>query len=42
MDLLENAFPVPVNLGAPAIQGKDIYGRIADFSNRMVPARTRP
>lgn len=42
MDLLENAFPAPVNLNAPAVQGKNIQGKIPDFTNRQVPARTRP
>jgi NAD(P)-dependent dehydrogenase (short-subunit alcohol dehydrogenase family) len=42
MDLLEHAFPAPVNLGASAVQGKDLHGPVANFSNRMVPERTRP
>ncbi len=42
MDLLENVFPAPANLGRPAVQGKDIRGTIADFTNQMVPARARP
>jgi short-subunit dehydrogenase len=41
-DLLENAFPDPANLHAPAVQGRDIRGTIPDFTNRMVPGRTRP
>lgn len=42
MDLLEPAFPAPANLGAPAVQGRDIRGTIPDFTNRIVPARARP
>ena len=42
MGLLEHAFPAPANLDAPAVQGKDIHGTIADFTNRQVPERARP
>jgi NADP-dependent 3-hydroxy acid dehydrogenase YdfG len=42
MDLLEPAFPAPANLGAPAVQGKDIHGTIPDFTNRIIPGRARP
>jgi NAD(P)-dependent dehydrogenase (short-subunit alcohol dehydrogenase family) len=41
MDLMENFFPAPVNLDSPAVQGRDIHGRIPDFTNRQVPDRTR-
>ncbi len=42
MDLLENAFPEATNLDAPAVQGRDIHGQVADFTNRIIPARARP
>jgi NAD(P)-dependent dehydrogenase (short-subunit alcohol dehydrogenase family) len=42
MGLLEYAFPAPANLGAPAVQGKDLHGTVADFTNRMIPERARP
>jgi NAD(P)-dependent dehydrogenase (short-subunit alcohol dehydrogenase family) len=42
IDLLENAFPAPTNLESPAVQGKDIHGKIPDFTNPLVPKRARP
>jgi hypothetical protein len=42
MDLLENAFPAATNLDAPAVQGKEIHGKIPDFTNPLVPERARP
>jgi NAD(P)-dependent dehydrogenase (short-subunit alcohol dehydrogenase family) len=42
MDLMENAFPAPTNLEAPAVQGRDIHGTIPDFTNKQVPDRARP
>ena len=41
MDVLENAFPEATNLDAPAVQGRDIHGQVADFTNRIIPARAR-
>lgn len=42
MDVVERAFPAPENVETPAVQGRDLYGPIANFTNRMVPDRTRP
>jgi NAD(P)-dependent dehydrogenase (short-subunit alcohol dehydrogenase family) len=42
VDLMEYVFPEPVSHGAPAVQGKHIRGEVPDFTNRMVPDRTRP
>lgn len=40
--LVERIMPAPVDLNAPAVQGRDIHGTIPDFNNRMVPERARP
>jgi NAD(P)-dependent dehydrogenase (short-subunit alcohol dehydrogenase family) len=42
LGLLEHSLPDPANLGASAVQGKDIHGAIADFTNSIVPERARP
>ena len=42
MGLLEYSLPAPTNLGAAAVQGRDINSPIAAFANRMVPERARP
>lgn len=39
--LIERAMPEAKNIGDPAVQGRDIHGRIPDFANRLVPGRTR-
>ncbi len=42
MALLERAMPAPADLDAPAVQGREIRGEIADFVNRLVPSAARP
>lgn len=40
--LVERAMPAPKNVDAPAVQGGDLRGRLADFVNRLVPSAARP
>ena len=42
ISLIERAMPAPQVDGEPAVQGKDVRGRIADFANRLIPDRARP
>ena len=42
MSLVERTLPPPVDLDAPAVQGKDLHGRVPDLLNRLVPPNARP
>ena len=39
--LIESTMPAPANLGEPAVQGQELRGKLAEFANRLVPARGR-
>jgi NAD(P)-dependent dehydrogenase (short-subunit alcohol dehydrogenase family) len=40
--LIESRMPAPLHPGAPAVQGGEIEGRLAEFLTRMVPDAARP
>jgi NAD(P)-dependent dehydrogenase (short-subunit alcohol dehydrogenase family) len=40
--LVESRMPPPTNLGAPAVRGSEIEGRLAELLTRMVPDAARP
>ena len=42
MALADRLLPGPADLGAPAVQGQDLRGTVADLLNRAIPAGTRP
>jgi NAD(P)-dependent dehydrogenase (short-subunit alcohol dehydrogenase family) len=42
MTLADRLLPGPADLGAPAVQGQDLRGTVADLLNRAIPAGTRP
>ena len=39
--LIERAMPAPANLDAPAVQGQDLHGGLADWVNKLVPSEAR-
>jgi short-subunit dehydrogenase len=42
MGLVHRSLPGVANVGAPAVQGQDLQGRVPDLLNRAVPSHARP
>lgn len=42
LTLINQTLPAPINLDAPAVQGRDLEGKIPGLLNRLVPETARP